>query len=69
METFLRSLLAQHDAKSVSVSLMAREDGRDLFAVYLHPTNETCSQGLGETMADAIAQARSTLQQKAKADV
>lgn len=68
METFLRSLLVQHDIKSVSISLMTTRDGRDLFAVYLHPNIDTCTQGLGETMADAIAKARDELARRRDAE-
>lgn len=64
METFLRSLRVQHDIKSVSISLMTRPDGRDLFVVYLHPTTDTCTQGLGDTMAEAIAEARDELSER-----
>lgn len=68
METFLRSLRVQHDIKSVSISLMTLSDGRDLFAVYLHPTTETCTQGCGETMAEAIAKARDELSKRRDAE-
>ena len=68
MEKFLRSLRVQHDIKSVSIGLMTLSDGRDLFAVYLHPTIATCTQGTGETLAEAIAEARDGLSKRRDAE-